>query len=139
MSSQEVKKKMDNTIVHFEIPADNIKELSKFYSSLFDWKIIHTPVEGMDYWIIQTVPTDDNGMVLRPGVNGGMFARQPEQKRINPVNYITVENIDEHIQKVTNLGGKILIPKQQVPTVGYIALAIDPEGNQFGLLQPEMT
>ena len=139
MSSQEVKKKMDNTIVHFEIPADNIKELSKFYSSLFDWKIIHTPVEGMDYWIIQTVPTDDNGMVLRPGVNGGMFARQPEQKRINPVNYITVENIDEHIQKVTNLGGKILIPKQQVPTVGYIALATDPEGNQFGLLQPEMT
>jgi len=86
---------MDNTIVHFEIPADNIKELSKFYSSLFDWKIIHTPVEGMDYWIIQTVPTDDNGMPLRPGVNGGMFARQPEQKRINPVK--TKENLnDQH-------------------------------------------
>ena len=43
------------------------------------------------------------------------------------------------MEKVTKLGGKILMPKQQVPTVGYIALATDPEGNQFGLLQPEMT
>ena len=130
---------MDNTIVHFEIPADNIEELSTFYSSLFNWKIIHTPVEGMDYWIIHTVPTDEKGMPQRPGVNGGIIPRQPEQKGINPVNYITVENIDEHMKKVTTLGGKILMPKQQVPTVGYIALATDPEGNQFGLLQPEMT
>ncbi len=130
---------MDNTIVHFEIPANNVKELSKFYSTLFNWKIIHSPAGEMDYWIIQTVPTDDKGMIKRPGVNGGMFPRQPEQKGINPVNYIAVENIDEHIEKVAKLGGKILMPKQQVPTVGYIALAMDPEGNQFGLLQPEMT
>lgn len=130
---------MDNTIVHFEIPADNIAELSKFYSTLFNWKIIHTPVEGMDYWIIHTVPTDEKGMPQRLGVNGGMFPRQPEKKGINPVNYISVKNIDQHIEKVKNLGGKILVPKQKVPTVGYIALAKDPEGNQFGLLQPEMT
>ena len=130
---------MDNTIVHFEIPADNIEELSKFYSSLFNWKIIHSPAEGMDYYVIHTVPTDEKGMLQRPGVNGGMFPRAPEQKGINPVNYITVENIDDHIEKVTELGGKILMPKQKVPTVGYIALATDPEGNQFGLLQPQMT
>ncbi len=130
---------MDHTIVHFEIPADDVEELGKFYSKLFDWKIIHSPVEGMDYWVIHTVPTDDKGMLQRPGVNGGMFPRLPEQKGLNAVNYITVENIDEYIEKVANLGGKVLMPKQHVPTVGYIALAMDPEGNQFGLLQPEMT
>ena len=134
-----MKHNMDHTIVHFEIPADNVEELSKFYSSLFDWKIVHSPVEGMDYWIIHTVPTDDEGMPQRPGVNGGMFPKQPEQKGLTTVNYITVENIDEYIGKITNLGGKILMPKQQIPTVGYTALAMDPEGNQFGLLQPEMT
>ena len=130
---------MDHTIVHFEIPADNIEELSKFYSKLFGWKIIHSPVEGMDYWVIHTVPTDEKGMPQRPGVNGGMFSRQPEQKGINPVNYITIENIDEYMKKVSDLDGKILMPKQEVPTVGYIALVMDPEGNQFGLLQPQMT
>jgi predicted enzyme related to lactoylglutathione lyase len=68
-----------------------------------------------------------------------MFTKQPEQKGLTTVNYITVEDVDEYLGKVTNLGGKILMPKQQVPTVGYIALALDPEGNQFGLLQPVMT
>ena len=130
---------MDHTVVHFEIPADDIEKLSRFYSRLFNWKIIHSPIEGMDYWVIQTVPTDDKGMPQRPGVNGGMFPKQPEQKDLNAVNYITVENIDDYLRKVINLDGKILMPKQKVPTVGYIALAMDPEGNQFGLLQPEMT
>ena len=130
---------MDHSIVHFEIPAENVEKLSKFYSDLFDWKMIHSPVEGMDYWVIHTVPTDEKGMPQRPGINGGMFPKQLEQKALNPVNYITVENIDQFIEKATNLGGKILMPKQQIPTVGYIALAMDPEANQFGLLQPEMT
>ena len=93
----------------------------------------------MDYWVIHTVPTDDKGMPQRPGVNGGMFPKQPKQKGLNAVNYITVENIDEYIKKVVELGGKVLTSKQQVPAVGYIALALDPEGNQFGLLQPKMT
>ena len=66
-----------------------------------------------------------------------LFPKKPEQKNIKPVNYITVENIDEYSEKVSSLGGKILMSKQKVPTVGYIALAIDPEGNSFGLLQPE--
>lgn len=129
---------MDHTIVHFEIPADNVEKLCKFYSNLFNWKVIHSPVEGMDYWMIHTVPTDDKGMPQRPGINGGIFHKQPEQKGLNPVNYVTIENIDEYIDRVTDLGGKILIPKQRIPTVGYVAIAIDPEGNQFGLMQPEM-
>ena len=133
-----MKKELDHTIVHFEIPADDLKKLSNFYSKLFDRKIIHSTVEGMDYWVIHTVPTGENGMPQRSGANGGMFLRQPEQKRIQPVNYITVENIDKYIKKVTDLGGKMLIPKQEVPTVGYIGVAMDPEGNQFGLLQPMM-
>jgi predicted enzyme related to lactoylglutathione lyase len=130
---------MDHTIVHFEIPAGNVEKLAKFYEQLFAWKIIHSPVEGMDYWAIQTVPTDGKGMPQKLGVNRGMYPKQPEQKDAKPVNYTTVENIDEYIKKVTKLGGKILVPKQQVPTVGYIAVAMDPEGNSFGLLQPQMT
>jgi predicted enzyme related to lactoylglutathione lyase len=90
---------MDHTIVHFEIPAGNVEKLAKFYEQLFAWKIIHSPVEGMDYWVIQTVPTDDKGMPQKPGVNRGMYPKQPEQKDAKPVNYTTVENIDEYIKK----------------------------------------
>jgi len=30
---------VDHTIVHFEIPADDVKKLARFYSELFGWKI----------------------------------------------------------------------------------------------------
>jgi predicted enzyme related to lactoylglutathione lyase len=91
----------------------------------------------MEYWMMQTVPTDDKGMLLRPGVNGGMTKKEhPDQK---PVNYISVESIDESIEKVKKLGGKIVMPKQQVPNVGWIATATDPEGNYIALLQPQRT
>jgi predicted enzyme related to lactoylglutathione lyase len=128
---------LDHTIVHFEIPAADVGKLKTFYEGLFGWKIFKVPMGGAEYWLIHTVPTDDKGMLLKPGVNGGLFQKAPEQEGMKAVNYITIESIDESLKKVEKLGGKILVPKQQVPTVGWIAVAVDPEGNQFGLLQPE--
>lgn len=124
---------VDNTIIHFEIPANDLEKLSTFYSKLFNWKIFRVPGPA-EYYMIQTVPTDEQGMPLRPGVNGGMTKKeQPTQK---PVNYIQVEDIDQQIKKIQKLGGKITMPKQEVPGVGWIASALDPEGNPFAVLQP---
>jgi uncharacterized protein len=124
---------MDHTIVHFEIPAENVEKLRRFYTELFGWKIEKYP-GPINYWLIQTVPTDDKGMLLRPGVNGGMTKREkPEQKSVN---YISVESIDESTEKIQQLGGKIVIPKQEVSNIGWIAIAEDPEGNQMAMLQP---
>ena len=124
---------MDHTIIHFEIPAANPEKLKQFYTGVFGWKIEKYP-GPMEYWMIHTVPTDDKGMLQRPGVNGGMLKKEsPEQK---PVNYIAVEDIDESIGKVKKLGGKIVTPKQEVPNIGWIATAEDPEGNHIALIQP---
>ena len=123
---------MDHTIVHFEIPANDLEKLKKFYSDLFGWKIEKMP-GGMEYWGIQTVPVDEKGMAVRPGVNGGMMKRQmPEQK---PVNYISVESVDEYSKKVVKLGGQIVVQKMEIPGLGWWALALDPEGNQIGLFE----
>jgi len=123
---------VDHTIVHFEIPADDMEKLRKFYSKLFGWKIEKTP-GPIEYWMIETVPVDKKGMPIRPGVNGGMMKRQqPEHK---PVNYIAVESVDEYTKKIKALGGKVLVPKMEVPGIGWWALALDPEGNQFAILQ----
>ena len=46
------------SIVHFEIPADDVERARKFYSTLFDWKIEKMEVmkdgDKMDYWMIST-------------------------------------------------------------------------------------
>ncbi len=123
---------VDHTIIHFEIPADNVERLREFYAELFGWKIWKTP-GPIDYWVIETVPVDEKDGTIRPGVNGGMMKRKnPEHK---PVNYISVESVDNHIKKIETLGGKVIVPKMEVPGVGWWALALDPEGNQFAVLQ----
>jgi predicted enzyme related to lactoylglutathione lyase len=58
-----------------------------------------------------------------------------DQPGLKPINYILVDNIDESIQKIKDLGGKITQPKQQIPGIAWIAQAIDPEGNPFAILQ----
>lgn len=124
---------MDHTIVHFEIPADDVEKLKKFYSELFEWKI-EKSTGPIPYWLIKTVPVNEKMMPVRPGVNGGMYKK--DRPELKPVNYISVESIDDYIRKTEALGGKITSPKQEVPDVGWIAVALDPEGNQFAMLQP---
>lgn len=127
---------MDHTIVHFEIPAKNVEKLKNFYSKLFGWKIEKAP-GPMEYWTIMTVPVDEKMMPSGHGANGGMYKKEkPENK---PVNYISVESIDKYIEQVKALGGKIVQGKQEVSGVGWIAIALDPEGNQIAMLQPAQT
>jgi len=112
-----------HTIAHFDIPAENIEKMKKFYSELFGWKIerVGGPIE---YYLIETAPEGK-------GVGGGMAKKEhPSQ---HPMNYILVESVDEYSKKVEKLGGKIIVPKQTLPGMGYLAVAIDPEGNTFGL------
>ncbi len=124
---------VDHTIVHFEIPANDVEKIKAFYERVFGWNIVQAagPIE---YWVIQTVPVDPKGMLLHPGVNGGMYKRQvPESK---PINYYSVESITEFLEKIVKAGGKVTQPKQEVPEVGWIAAAEDPEGNAFALIEP---
>lgn len=123
---------MDHTIIHFDIPAKDIANMRKFYSGVFEWKIEKWPGPGMEYWMIQTVSDDEKGRPLNPGVNGGMGKKEKDEK---PLNYISVESVDEYIKKIEKLGGKITLPKQDIPGIGWIAVAIDPEGNPFGIMQ----
>ena len=123
---------VDHTIVHFEIPADDVEKLRKFYSELFGWKIEKTP-GPVEYWSIETVPVDEKGEPIRQGVNGGMMKRQNPQHK--PVNYILVESVDEYSKKIEALGGKVVVPKIEVPGIGWWALSLDTEGNQFAILE----
>ena len=123
---------VDHTIVHFEIPADDVQKLSNFYSKLFGWKIEKMP-GPVEYYGIETVPVNEKGNLVRTGVNGGIMKRQnPEHK---PVNYVAVESVDDYAKKIAELGGRVLVPKMEVPGIGWWAMALDPDGNQFAILQ----
>jgi predicted enzyme related to lactoylglutathione lyase len=129
---------MDHTIVHFEIPADQPERAAKFYRELFDWDIKKyegSAANGMDYWMVQTVPTDAEGRPTRPGVNGGLMRRMfPGQV---PVNYIAVGNVEEFVGKAERLGAKVLMGKHPVPGMGWFAQLADTEGNVFAIWESD--
>lgn len=126
---------MNRTIVHFEIPAENIEKLKEFYQALFGWEFTHAPIPGMDYWLIHTVPTDKDGMPQEPGLNGGMYRKGSQHQK--PTNWISVPDIDEYISKIKELGGNIITGKMEITGVGFTAMGLDPEGNQVAMLEPK--
>ena len=109
------------SLMHFEIPADNVDRARSFYSKLFGWEIKELP--GMDYWIITT-----DG---EKSIGGGMMKRQNAGQTI--VNYIDVSSVDQYAAEIEKLGGKIIFPKTAVPEMGYFAVCLDTENNAFGL------
>ena len=123
---------MSHTIVHFEIPADNPEKLKQFYENVFGWKIEKSP-GPIDYWMISTVPVDEQGKPTEIGVNGGMMKRQSPENKIT--NYILVESVDEYAKKIEDAGGKIIVPKTAVPSIGYWAMFADPDGNVLAILE----
>jgi hypothetical protein len=38
-------------------------------------------------------------------------------------------------KRIPEAGGKVVVPKMPVPTVGWLAYAKDTEGNLFGFMQ----
>jgi predicted enzyme related to lactoylglutathione lyase len=129
---------MDSTIVHFEIPADNPERAAKFYRELFGWKINRWEnPNGIEYWLVETVPTNEQGMPVRQGVNGGMMPRMyPNQQ---PVNYISVESVDKAVAKAQGLGAKVMMEKTPVPGMGWFAQLTDPEGNVIAVWETDMS
>jgi len=124
---------MKNPIVHFEIPADDVKRAREFYGKIFDWKFSKFP-HG-EYWTVYTSDVDENRMPTRPGaINGGLTKREkPGQPFLN---YIFVESIDEIIPKIEANGGTIVQPKTEISKeIGSFALFRDTEGNVMGIVE----
>lgn len=117
---------MPNSIVHFEIPADDVKRARKFYEKMFGWKI--TDPMKMDYW---SVVTKEKG---EEGINGGLMPRKmPGQPFMN---YIAVDSIDAFLKKVEKAGGAVVMPKTEIGQgIGWIAVFKDTEGNTMGFYQ----
>jgi uncharacterized protein len=123
---------MAGAVVHFEIPADDVSRAQSFYRDAFGWNI--TPMPEMEYTIVGTTPTTEQGMPKDPGaINGGMFERQ--QDISTPVITIDVDDVDAALEKIESLGGKTVRPKIAVGEMGFAAYFNDSEGNLMGLWQ----
>jgi predicted enzyme related to lactoylglutathione lyase len=127
-----------NPVVHFEMPAVDRKRMAEFYSNVFGWKT-ETMGEDMGGYVVATT-TEVDQKTQRPAepgaINGGFYQRDDSRPSEGPSVVISVDNIDEHIKKITDAGGTLLNGPDDIPGIGKYASFKDTEGNRVSILQP---
>jgi predicted enzyme related to lactoylglutathione lyase len=122
---------MAGRVVHFEVPYDDVERATSFYKDIFGWEIMAMP--ELDYHIVSTGPSGEQGPTEPGYIGGGMFARQGNVS--TPVITIDVDDIDATLATVEARGGSTVEKKIPVGDMGFAAYFTDCEGNLLGLWQ----
>src|SRR5919109_5215961 len=96
----------NHKVEHFEIPADNVDNLKNFYSSLFGWQFEKAETQG--YYMIKNA-----------GISGA--SAQKENPQQVSIQFVTVESIEDYINKAKQLGARVVKDKQEI-SQGYFAV-----------------
>jgi len=111
----------NHPIVHVEFSSKDRQKDGKFYSELFGWKMTH--MEEMGYTMF------DPGSEL----GGGLAPIGDNMPAGSTMVHVETEDIEATLAKVASLGGKQLVPKTEIPGMGWFALFVDLSGNTVGL------
>jgi hypothetical protein len=124
-------------IVHFEIQADDVERAKSFYAAVFGWTFQdYGSVGGSAYWGIVTGPEQE------PGINGGLLQRPgpapaPGQGANAFVCTVGVADYDATELLILTHGGQVALPKMPLTGLAWQGYYLDPEGNTFGIHQPD--
>jgi predicted enzyme related to lactoylglutathione lyase len=120
------------------MPAEDGARMSKFYQTAFGWETNQMGPEMGNYIVVTTSPVDENRMVKAPGtINGGFYPKTENPLQQHPSIVISVDDINESIEKVKAAGGKIETHPVEIPGIGMYVTITDTEGNHVSLLQPK--
>jgi predicted enzyme related to lactoylglutathione lyase len=119
-------------IIWNELVTADQKKAGDFYSSLLGWarKEVDAGLLGT-YTIFQKDGKDVAGMMDPTKTD---YEQESKPPRWNA--YVAVEDIETVVGRVTELGGKILEPVNDIPGTGKICMIADPTGAMILLMQP---
>jgi predicted enzyme related to lactoylglutathione lyase len=121
---------MSGRVVHFEVPFDDGDRARGFYKDVFGWQVMEMP--EMNYTLVMTGPSGDQGPTEAGFINGGMLSRETSGAG-GPVVVVDVDSIDATLERISGLGGSTVAGKAPVGDMGFAAYFKDPEGNVVGL------
>jgi len=117
-----------NPVRWFEIYVQDTARARKFYETVFEVKLHKLDTPGMDYWAFPDMIMDKAGtsgaIVKMDGVPSGGNST---------IIYFACEDCAVEAGRVVKAGGKIHKEKFSIGQFGFIALALDSEGNMIGL------
>jgi predicted enzyme related to lactoylglutathione lyase len=112
----------NHSIVHVEIPAVDAGASGTFYQDVFGWKVETNQMHN--YVTFET----------EGGPRGGFTGpTEPSYKPDRLLVYLATDNIEATLATIEAHGGKTVLPKTEIPHVGWWAIFTDPAGNHLGL------
>jgi len=115
---------MGNAFVHTELSVDDVAAAKKFYKALFDWKLTDLGPEMGDYTMIDLGTPTSGG-----GITGKMSPTQPT----GWLSYVEVASVKATMAKAAKAGATVVVPYQEIGTMGAIGVFVDPQGAPLGL------
>ena len=111
----------------YELNAPDLDAAGGFYGRVFGWQVVDSGMEGFDYRLARAGEAMVAGMMAQ--------ADQPPRWLI----YFAVDDCDRMAEAIRAAGGSLCQPPTDIPGTGRYAVATDPQGVGFGILQPDMS
>lgn len=112
----------------FELGTNDQGGASAFYGKVLGWEVGDSQMPDFDYRLAKA-----NGQMV-----AGMMSLddQPPGTPPNWLIYFAVDSADDSARDIAARGGRVLKEPADIPDTGRFAVAADPQGAVFGILQP---
>jgi predicted enzyme related to lactoylglutathione lyase len=101
----------------------------EFYTKMFGWTAKHSaPSAGMPYTEFSNHGQAGMGMMAMP-------AQMPAGMPSYWMPYFQVVDVEASTAKVKTLGGKVMVPPQDIPGIGRFSIVNDPQGAMFAVFK----
>lgn len=115
-----------NPVGWFEIYVQDMERARGFYETVLGTSLQHLPSPEIEMWAF---PMSDNA----PGASGALVKAPGVPSGGSTMVYFTCDDCAVEGGRVAAAGGKVHRDKMSIGQYGFIVLAVDPDGNMFGL------
>lgn len=123
-----------NTFSWDELMSTDVDAATKFYETVFGWKPFAVDMGGgMTYTLLKR-PGAKNAKGEEAAA-GGVMKSPPGVPHSFWLPYIQVESCDQVTERAGRLGGKVMVPPQDIPNVGRFSCWSDPQGASIAVIQ----
>ncbi len=109
-----------------ELATRDVDRAREFFAALLGWEFQENPHSPNPYYFIKNRGADNGGIVQM----NEQWGSAPTCWMV----YFTVENADQAVAKIVELGGKVIVPPFDLP-VGRIAVVGDSQGAALDIIQ----
>ncbi|MGH8610317.1 MAG: VOC family protein [Gammaproteobacteria bacterium] len=127
----DTKYKLHGAFSWCELLTTDVAEAKRFYSQLFGWTLEPAPIPDMEYTLVKYGGEKMGGIMTIPPAAAGL----PPCWGV----YVTVDDVDATAKLAVEMGGKVLMPPQDIPQVGRFCVLQDPQGAMINAITYAMT